>query len=188
MPIIQAHILKGYDHGTRTRLSHALTDAVRLVIAAPPDSIVIMVHELEPENYMRGGGHRQRGVAMPDTGDLVRRFHNALTSGEFEAAETFLTADCVFVLPGGRRVSHPHEVASFTASRWTELSIKVESTDVCHGPAGAIVYLRTSVAGDLQGGGRVDGLRAIQRFEFRGPLIARVDAMSDMTPPLPKRT
>lgn len=185
MPIIEAHILHGYDPGTRTRLAHGLTDALRLVIPAPPESITVVVHELARENYMRGGALRRRGVALPDAADVVRRFHNAITTGDYDAAEAFMTKDGFFVVPGGARVDKPHDVAAFTASRWTEISVTVDSTDVCPGPEGPIVFLRTRINGTLRDGTRREGLRSIQRFQFSGPLIARIDAISDLPEPQP---
>ncbi len=181
MPIIEAHILHGYDQGVRTRLAHGLTDAMRLVIPAPPESITVVVRELQAENYMRGGAIRRRGVALPDAAELVRRFHVALTSGDFATAGACLTEDCVIILPGGTRVADPGEIAAFTAGRWSDVVMHPEGADVCAGPVGPIVYLRTRVSGELRDGTRRENMRATQRFEFRGPLIARIEAMSDLS-------
>ena len=55
MPIIEAHILGGYSPAEKSRLTMALTDAVRFVVPAGDDAVTVMVHEMAPENYARGG-------------------------------------------------------------------------------------------------------------------------------------
>lgn len=179
MPIIEAHFLKGYDQGTRTRLSHGLTDALRMVIPAPPESITIVLHELERDNYMRGGALRRREDPLPDPRDVIRRFNTAMMAGDFEAAEALVTDDCVFRLSGGGLASRPDEVASFTAGHWSEFSMTVESADICAGPAGAIIYERVVINGVASNGDKIVNLRSAIRFEFRGPLICEFETLTN---------
>ena len=39
MPIIELHILEGYSDDEKTRMGEALTDAVRIVVPAPPTCV-----------------------------------------------------------------------------------------------------------------------------------------------------
>ena len=58
MPIVEAHILEGYSPAEKSRLTAALTDAVRLVVPAADEAVTVMVHEMPAENYARGGKSR----------------------------------------------------------------------------------------------------------------------------------
>lgn len=45
MPIVEAHILEGYSPSDKSRLTSALTDAIRFVVPAPDEAITVMLHE-----------------------------------------------------------------------------------------------------------------------------------------------
>ncbi len=55
MPIVEIHLLEGYDADAKRRLGEGLTDAVCFVVPAPPEAITVMVHEMKAEEYFRGG-------------------------------------------------------------------------------------------------------------------------------------
>ncbi len=46
MPIIEIHVLQGYDAAQKTRLCTALTNAARTVIPATPDAVTVMILSL----------------------------------------------------------------------------------------------------------------------------------------------
>jgi 4-oxalocrotonate tautomerase family enzyme len=66
MPIIEIHVLQGYDAAQKTRLCKALTNAARTVIPATPDAVTVMIKEMPATDYMRGGQHRSPAPALPD--------------------------------------------------------------------------------------------------------------------------
>lgn len=42
MPVIAIHLIEGYSVDDRTRLSAAMTDALRMVVPASEDALVVM--------------------------------------------------------------------------------------------------------------------------------------------------
>ena len=54
MPIVELHILEGYDPDSKRRLGEGLTDAVRFVVPAAPEAITVMIHEMPEPHYYRG--------------------------------------------------------------------------------------------------------------------------------------
>ena len=65
MPVIELHVMEGYSDAEKSRLCEALTDAVRIVVPAPPEAVTVMIHELHPAGYMRGRQHRTPAAALP---------------------------------------------------------------------------------------------------------------------------
>ena len=74
MPIIEIHVLQGYDAAQKTRLCKALTNAARTVIPATPDAVTVMIKEMPATDYMRGGQHRSPAPALPDAPSMVARY------------------------------------------------------------------------------------------------------------------
>src|SRR5690554_3032204 len=63
VPVLNVSPLKGYDAKTRQALGESLTSAVRQVIDAAPEAIVVCINELDEQNYYRGGQPRRAGLA-----------------------------------------------------------------------------------------------------------------------------
>ena len=78
MPIIEIHVLQGYDAAQKTRLCKALTHAARTVIPATPDAVTVMIKEMPATDYMRGGQHRSPAPALPDAPSMVARYLRAM--------------------------------------------------------------------------------------------------------------
>ena len=55
MPIIEIHVLQGYDAAQKTRLCKALTNAARTVIPATPDAVTVMIKEMPATDYISTG-------------------------------------------------------------------------------------------------------------------------------------
>ncbi len=90
MPIVEAHLIEGYGSETKARLGRSLTDAVRQVVPAPPEAITVMIHDVAPENYFRGGVPRTPAPALPDPVTLVREFLAAMEARDLDRARGFL--------------------------------------------------------------------------------------------------
>ena len=87
MPIVEAHILEGYSPSDKSRLTSALTDAIRFVVPAPDEAITVMLHEYPSEAYARGGQHRQPAPALPDPTQIVRDYLAAMEARDLEIKE-----------------------------------------------------------------------------------------------------
>jgi len=90
MPIVEAHILQGYDAGEKRRLTGALTDAIRFVVPAPDEAITVMLHEYPAESYARGGITRDPAPALPDPAALVLDYLGAMQARELTQAQAML--------------------------------------------------------------------------------------------------
>jgi phenylpyruvate tautomerase PptA (4-oxalocrotonate tautomerase family) len=180
MPIIELHLLKGQPSSVRTRLANAMTDAFRMIVPAPPAAITVLLHEIERENYMRGGAFRQRTQALPEPVSALQEYRAALRDGDFEKADSFLTKDCEFHVPGGGVMHSPAEVVHWIFSRSKVLGFDLESSDVSPGERGPIVYLRGRILGEFHDGVPYENVSIVTRYEFDKDKIHRVHMWNDI--------
>ena len=73
MPIVELHVLEGYEPEDKRRLGEALTDAVRFVVPGAARAVTVMIHDMPAEDYYRGRTERSGAPARPDPADLVQR-------------------------------------------------------------------------------------------------------------------
>lgn len=55
MPIIQVHLMEGRSREQKRRMVAAITDATVEALGVAPDSVRILIHELQPEHYALAG-------------------------------------------------------------------------------------------------------------------------------------
>lgn len=55
MPIIQINLMEGRSPAQKRALVASVTDAVVEALGADPQSVRILIHELQPENYALAG-------------------------------------------------------------------------------------------------------------------------------------
>ena len=55
MPIIQVHLMEGRSREQKRALVSRITEAVVETLDASPQSVRILIHELQPENYALAG-------------------------------------------------------------------------------------------------------------------------------------
>jgi phenylpyruvate tautomerase PptA (4-oxalocrotonate tautomerase family) len=180
MPIIQVLLLKGHPSGVKTRLANALTDAYRMVIPAPSAAITVTMHDVAPGNYMRGGAVRRPVEALPEPTAHLRAYITALRDGDFDTAQTFLTDDCTFRLPGGKVVDTPAAVMEWSVARTEIDGFRITSMDAMAAERGAVVYLHGMLSGTRQDGTRYDDKRWVGRYAFDGDKIFRADIWDDV--------
>ncbi|WP_306145562.1 nuclear transport factor 2 family protein [Roseibium sp. MMSF_3412] len=181
MPIVELHLLKGYGAEEKRRLHEALTDAVRLVVPAGPDAITVMVHEMESENYSRGGKQRSGAAALPDPVDIVRRFLAAMEAREVDRAESMLAAGFSMRFPGTKPMNTLAELLDWARPRYRFIRKTYDGFDAMQGPdRAAIVYCRGTLSGEWPDGTPFDGIRFIDRFEIEAGRITRQDVWNDI--------
>ena len=180
MPIVEAHILEGYASEEKTRLTAALTDAVRLVVPAPDEAITVMLHEYPKEAYARGGVHRAPAPALPDPGRLVLDYLTAMEARNLERAQAMLGDGFEMVFPGTSPMTTLTELIDWSKDRYRFVKKAYKAVEAFHNGGAATVYARGTLAGEWLDGTVFDGIRFIDRFEVVGGKIVRQDVWNDM--------
>lgn len=181
MPIVELHLLQGYEADDKRRLGEALTDAVRLVVPAAPEAVTIMIHELEPDAYYRGRTQRKPAQASPDPAELVRSYLVAMEERRLDAAEAMLGEDFVMRFPGTAPMSRLSELIEWAAPRYRFVKKSYEGFDAMQTPGDTqLVYCRGTLSGEWPDGSAFDGIRFIDRFELLAGKIIRQDVWNDM--------
>lgn len=180
MPIIEAHVLEGYDDGAKTRLGKALTDAVQMVVPADPEAITVILHEMPRAHYMRGGTHRSGAPALPDPCAVVRDYLAAMEARDLEAARAILGDGFVMNFPGAAGMQTLEELIAWSKPRYQFVRKTYEGFEALQGAGHAVVYARGTLFGAWPDGAAFEGIRFIDRFEVTGGRITRQDVWNDI--------
>lgn len=164
MPVITVTLIEGYDGRTRRDLSERLTDAARAAIGAPLDGITVMIHEVAPENYMRGRKARVPGTPPRSASQVVRDYLAAMEQRDLSVASSHLADGFTMTFPGGAVFSKPAELMEWAGQRYLEVAKTYEGFDEATGPDGVIVYCFGTLSGLWLDGTRFEGIRFIDRF------------------------
>lgn len=180
MPIVEVHLLEGYAPEEKTRLTAALTDAVRFVVAAPDDAITVMLRDVPAANYARGGQSRRPGPARPEPIAVVRGFLSAMQARDLAAAQEFLANDFNMIFPGTGPMTSLAELIDWAKGRYRFVVKSFEAFEAFQGEGAAVVYVRGALAGQWPDGTPFDGIRFIDRFEVVAGKLARQDVWNDL--------
>ncbi len=180
MPIIETHVLKGYSEEVKTRLGRALTDAVRLVLPAAPDTVTVMLHEMAPTEYMRGGEHRLPAVALPDPGEIVRSYLAAMEARELDKAQAMLGEGFTMNFPGAQGMTTLQELIDWSQPRYRFVKKTYDRFEALQSGDVAVVYSIGTLYGEWPDGTAFEGIRFIDRFELSDGKILRQDVWNDI--------
>ncbi len=180
MPVVETHLLEGYAHEDKSRLTTALTDAVRLVIPAPDEAITVMLHEYPAEAYARGGQHRQPAPALPDPAKIVTDYLTAMEARDLDTAQSALSSEFQMVFPGTPPMTSLTELIDWAKGRYRFVRKSNEAVEAFHSAGVAVVYVRGTLAGEWPDGSAFEGIRFIDRFEIAGGKIIRQDVWNDI--------
>jgi len=181
VPIVGLHLLQGYGPDEKLRLHEALTDAVRLVVPASPDAITVLIHELKPADYSRGGKHREGAAALPNAGEIVRDFLAAMEARDIKRAQSMLGNDFTMHFPAIGPMRSLEELIAWARPRYRFVKKSYEGIDVMQDPGEeTLVYCRGTLSGEWPDGSAFDGIRFIDRFELEGGKIVRQDVWNDI--------
>ena len=181
MPIVELHVLDGYNAEEKQRLGEALTDAVRFVVPAAPELVTVMIHDMAPENYYRGRTTRRPAPARPDPAQLVREYLAAMEAREIDRAEALLGEGFTMVFPGTPPMTRLQELIDWAKPRYRFVTKTYEGYDAMQGAGdAAIVYCRGTLSGEWPDGTPFEGIRFIDRFEVTGGRITRQDVWNDI--------
>ncbi len=180
MPIVEAHILEGYSAQEKSRLTAALTDAVRFVVPASDEAVTVMVHEMAPENYARGGQSRTPAPALPDPREIALGFLAAMEAREIEKAEAMLATGFRMRFPGARPMASIEELIDWARDRYRFVKKTISTTEAFHADGCAVVYVIGTLSGEWPDGAPFEGIRFIDRFEIMNGKIVSQDVWNDI--------
>ncbi len=180
MPIVEAHILEGYAPLEKTRLTRALTDAVRFVVPAADEAITVLLHEYPTEAYARGGVHRDPAPARADPADLVTRYLAAMEARDLETAEGFLGDEFEMVFPASHSMNSLTELIDWAKGRYRFVTKTTEGIEAFQAGGSSIVFVRGTLAGEWPDGRPFSNIRFIDRFEVVDGRIVRQEVWNDL--------
>lgn len=181
MPVIEVHLLEGYEPDDRRRLGESLTDAVRLIIPAPPEAVTVMLHEMPQDNYYRGRTTRNPAAALPDPCALIEQFLSHLASRDLAKAGEFLSDTVVMQFPGSKAMHKLEEVIEWSKPRYRSIAKQIQGTEAFQSAGDeAVVFSRGTLSGQWPDGSTFEGVRFIDRFELINGKITRQDVWNDL--------
>jgi len=180
MPIVEAYILRGYTRAEKSRLTTALTNAIRFVVPANDEAITVMVHEMAPENYARGGKSRSPAPALPDPVEITLDFLAALEARDIDVAEAVLAAEFKMTFPGTKPMYTLAELINWAKDRYRFVKKTTISTEAFHLDGRTIVYVIGTLSGEWPNGDPFEGIRFIDRFEIKGGKLVSQDVWNDI--------
>lgn len=181
MPIVELHVLEGYNAQEKQRLGAALTDAVRFVVPAAPELVTVMIHDMPIADYYRGGTPRSPAPARPDPVQIVKDYLATMEARDLEQARAFLGDGFTMTFPGTGPMHSLEELIEWSKPRYKFVTKTYDGFDAMQGAGdAAIVYCRGTLQGEYHDSQRFDGIRFVDRFEIMGSKISRQDVWNDM--------
>ena len=180
MPIIEAHLIEGYDAEAKARLGRALTGAVRQVVPAAPEAVTVMIREVPQADYLRGGQHRQPAPPEPDPVALVRGFLSAMEARDLDRARSFLAEGFTMHFPGQPPMHTLEDLVAWSAPRYRSVAKSYDGFDVTATDTAVVVYAFGTLHGEWLDGTPFSGIRFIDRFEVVAGRFTRQDVWNDM--------
>ena len=180
MPIVEAHVLEGYAPEEKSRLTRALTDAVRFVVPAPDDAITVMLHEYPKEAYARGGVHRDPAPARRDPREIVQDYLAAMEARDLDRAEAHLGAEFEMVFPGSHSMKTLTELIDWAKGRYRFVKKTMDGIEAFQAGGTSVVFVRGTLAGEWPDGRLFSRIRFVDRFELEGEKITRQDVWNDL--------
>jgi len=181
MPVIEVHLLEGYNASEHRRLGEALTDATRMVVPASPELITVMIHEMPADNYYRGRTTRKPASALPDPCEIVLRFLDHLGSRDLDKARTLVSADFEMLFPGAPAMHDLQMLVDWSKPRYQSIKKQIDSTEAMHSAGDEIiVYCRGTLSGVWPDGSHFSDIRFIDRFELINGIISKQEVWNDL--------
>ena len=181
MPIVDLHLIEGYNASDKRRLGEAITDAIRLVIPAPAELVTVMIHDLPEENYYRGRRIRTPASAKLDPCKLVQNYLAVMEARDLTKAEANLAEDFEMWLPEVPKMTSLEELIQWAKSRYTFVTKSyvgfnaLQSADEV-----AVVYCRGTLSGEWLDRTPFNNIRFIDRFEILNEKITRQEVWNDI--------
>lgn len=181
MPIVELHVLEGYNPEDKQRLGESLTDAVRFVVPAAPELVTVMISDIPTENYYRGRRQRTPAPARPDPQLIVKDYLTAMEARDLAKADAMLDKSFTMTFPGTEPMTTLQELIEWSKPRYKFVTKTYEGFDAMQSAGDAsIVYCRGTLQGEFHDDSRFEGIRFIDRFEVVDGKITKQDVWNDM--------
>ncbi|RVU34018.1 DUF4440 domain-containing protein [Hwanghaeella grinnelliae] len=181
MPVINVTMLGGvYDAEVKTRIAEALTDAMRTVIAAPPEGVIVALNELPAGNYMRGRTFKTPGPALPDAREVVKTFLERMEARDLTGAQSMLADGFRMVFPGGVEFSRLEELIDWAKPRYNWVKKTYDDWDVAAREDGVAVTCQGTLRGEFPDGTPFEGIRFVDWFLVRDGKLSRQHVWNDL--------
>jgi len=180
VPIINVTLIEGYSDHARLRLSQRLTTSTLSVIKAPADLVTVVVNEVAPANYVRGGINRTPGPAEPVAGEIVKSYLKAMEQRDLSAASEYLGKEFVMTFPGGVSFTTLQQLVEWSKTRYSSIAKSYDQFDESYTESGTIVYCYGTLHGEWLDGSEFDGIRFIDRFDICDGLIQSQQVWNDL--------
>lgn len=181
MPVLELHLIEGYTRDDKRRLGEALTDAVRFIVPAQPDGIVVMIHEMKPDAYYRGRGTKTPAPSLPDPAKLVASYLAAMDARELDQAQSMLSNDFVMQFPGSHPMTNLSELIDWATPRYQFVKKTYAGIEAMQGEqVAAVVYARGTLSGKWSDGTDFENIRFMDRFEVVDGKLTRQDVWNDL--------
>ncbi|MFM8586080.1 MAG: nuclear transport factor 2 family protein [Gammaproteobacteria bacterium] len=123
-----------------------------------------------------GTARGERGDAI----DLVRRWFDAMASGDLESASKLMAPGQRITISGGYRFSSLGEFAAFAAKRYRSVQKQCDNFEACEAAGGFAVYVRGEMSGSWLDGTAFSRIRWCDRFLVQTGSIIELDTFSDL--------
>jgi hypothetical protein len=110
---------------------------------------------------------------------LVREFLAAAMIPDPVKAETYIAPDIDITFTGGRKFTHPRQMAAFNAERYQWVKKDFGPFHVCPFDDETVIYNRGTLYGAWPDGTEFKGNRYIDRFVVRQGKIVKIDVWND---------
>lgn len=181
MPVINVTMLGGvYDEAVKTRIAEALTDAMRTVIAAPAEGVIVALNELPAGNYMRGRMFKTPGPALPDARDVVKSFLERMEALDLDGARSHLADGFSMVFPGGVEFNRLEELIAWAKPRYNWVKKSYDAWDAAAREDGVAVTCQGTLRGEFPDGKPFEGVRFADWFLVQDGKIARQHVWNDL--------
>lgn len=180
MPIVEIHLIDGYSDEAKARLGQVLTGAVASVVPAAPEAITVLMHEIAPSAYMRGGTQRSPAPALPDPAETVRAYLQAMEARDLDAAKSYLAEGFQMTFPSGKTLTSLEELVDWSRTRYSFVKKTFARFDTAATLDGIVVYCHGTLAGEWLDGTAFDGVRFVDRFTVTGGKLSDQQVWNDL--------
>lgn len=181
MPVINVTMLGGvYDEEVKKRIAEALTDAMRTVIAAPPEGVIVALNEVPAGNYMRGRTFKTPGPALPDAKGVVQTYLQRMEDRDLQGASALLAEGFRMVFPGGVEFQRLEELIAWAKPRYNWVKKNYDAWDAAPREDGVAVTCQGTLYGEFPDGKPFEGIRFVDWFLVQDGKIARQHVWNDL--------
>lgn len=181
MPVLQIHLLAGYSDALKKRMTKTLSTVISGITHANPETISILIHELDSSNYSLGGANPLLCGEPMDPVSLVHNYLMAMEQRELGKAQSFLAENFVMYFPGSSELSSLNQVVEWAKDRYRFVKKRLISTNVAYEADKIVVLVTGTLYGEWLDGTEFKDIRFIDRFEIFNDLLVRQDVWNDLT-------